>query len=125
MKRLAVICLLALLPVLPLRAAGPLRVGGVVLEEGSNLPVVGAVVRLDKDYLWSVTDADGRFSLEKVQQGTYTLEVSCLGYVTEIRQFSVKRDLPEITVRLLPESLAIETSTPPRPSAGRPWTTCR
>ena len=108
MKRLAVISLLALLPLLPVRAAEPLRVGGVVLEEGSDNPVIGAVVRLDKDYLWAVTDADGRFSLEKVQQGTYTLEVSCLGYVTETRQFSVKRDLPEITVRLLPESLAIE-----------------
>ena len=31
MKRLAVISLLALLPLLPVRAAGPLRVGGVVL----------------------------------------------------------------------------------------------
>ena len=108
MKRLAVISLLALLPLLPVRAAEPLRVGGVVLEAGTDEPVLGAVVRLDEHYLWAVTDVDGAFSMENVQQGSYTLEVSCLGYVTETRQISVRKNLTDIVIRLSLNTLALQ-----------------
>ena len=60
MKRFCLILLLAL-AVLPLCAAPTVRISGKVLEAGNNEPVLGAVVRLDENYLWAVTDVDGAF----------------------------------------------------------------
>lgn len=91
-----------------LLAAPTVRISGKVLEADGEVPVPGAIVRLDENYLWSVTDADGRFSLDNVQQGNYTLEVSCLGYVTESRQISVRRNLSGILFRLSQNTLALK-----------------
>ena len=107
MKKLASILLLALLTA-TLRAAPAVRISGRVLEAGTEDPVLGAVVRLDENYLWAVTDAEGRFSLENVQQGNYTLEVSCLGYVTETRPLNVRKDLSGIVIRLSLNTLALQ-----------------
>ena len=52
---------------------------GIVTEQGTDIPVIGAAVRLGEDYLWTTTDLDGKFSLNKIQPGTYVLEVACLG----------------------------------------------
>ena len=107
MRKFFLTTLLAL-TVLPLCAAPSVRIGGIVLEAGSDEPVLGAVVRLDENYLWAVTDVDGAFVMENVQQGSYTLEVSCLGYVTETRQISVRKDLTDIVIRLSLNTLALQ-----------------
>ena len=107
MRKFFLTTLLAL-AVLPLCAAPSVRIGGKVLEAGSDEPVLGAVVRLDENYLWAVTDVDGAFVMENVQQGSYTLEVSCLGYVTETRQISVRKDLTDIVIRLSLNTLALQ-----------------
>ena len=83
-------------------------VSGRVIEADGEAPVPGAVVRLDENYLWAVTDADGQFSLNNVQKGNFTLEVSCLGYVTESRELSVRRDLDGIVLRLKQSTLALK-----------------
>ncbi len=43
-----------------------LRVGGRVKDARTREPVVGALVRLDSDYLLAVTGEDGRFLLRDV-----------------------------------------------------------
>ena len=88
--------------------AGPgLRIAGKVLEAGTELPVPGAIVRLDENYLWAVTDADGTFLLDNAQKGNYVLEVSCLGYVTDTRNIQVKADL-NIQIHLKENTLALQ-----------------
>ena len=89
-------------------AAPAVHISGRVLEAGSGDPVPGAVVRLDQNYLWAVTDAEGRFSLNNVQQGNYSLEVSCLGYVTDTRPIQVRKDLTGLIIRLSQETLALK-----------------
>ena len=42
-------------------------VSGTVTEYGTEIPVIGAAVRLGEDYLWTTTDIDGKFALDKVQ----------------------------------------------------------
>ena len=61
------------------------RVRGRVTDAATGEPVPGAVVRLDENYLWAVTDAQGRFSFEAVEAGTYPLETGSLGYATDTR----------------------------------------
>lgn len=110
MKVNKLIIVLAILTFLPFKAmAGtPLKVGGKVLDAKSGEAVAGAVVRLDGNYLWAVSDIDGKFSFNGVQQGEYELGVSCLGYVDETRRLSVKKDIQQLEIRLSVSSLALE-----------------
>ncbi|MBO4635011.1 MAG: TonB-dependent receptor [Bacteroidales bacterium] len=89
-------------------AAAPLKLSGKVVESGSGDPVAGAIVRLDENYLWAVTDTDGTFLLAGAERGTYILEVDCLGYVTYTREISVKKDLTGLVVTLSENSLALQ-----------------
>lgn len=110
MKVNKLIIVLAILTFLPFKAiAGtPLKVGGKVLDAKSGEAVAGAVVRLDGNYLWAVSDVDGKFSFNGVQQGEYELGVSCLGYVDETRRLSVKKDIQQLEIKLSVSSLALE-----------------
>ena len=106
MRKLASLFLLVFLA-LPALAA-PVRFTGKVVEAGSKDPVIGAVVRLDEDYLWAVTGEDGAFALSGVQPGTYQLEVSCLGYVTYQKNLHVRNNIEGLTIELSLSSLALE-----------------
>ncbi len=81
-------------------------IAGTVKEAESGEPVIGAIIRLGKDYLWTTTDIDGEFMLENVQKGDYILEVSCLGYVSE--SVMVKSGTGNITISLRQNSLALD-----------------
>ena len=89
-------------------AAQGLDISGKVLEAGSGQPVPGAIVRLDDNYLWAITDEDGEFELEGVQKGTYVLEASCLGYVTYSREIKVKGDIENLVIRISENTLALQ-----------------
>ncbi len=91
----------------PLLAAPPLKVSGTVREAGSGEPVTGAVVRLDENYLWAITDTDGAFVLDRAEKGRYQLEVSCLGYVTHTRMLDVKASVTDLVIELSPNTLAL------------------
>lgn len=84
------------------------QVSGTVTEYGTELPVIGAAVRLGEDYLWTTTDIDGKFALDKVQPGEYVLEVSCLGYVTVSVSVDVRKDMEGIAITLHESSLALD-----------------
>ena len=66
MKKLIIAAIL-FLAVLPLSASEPLRVHGKVTEAKSGVPIPGAVIKLDDNYLWAVTDINGVFTLDKVE----------------------------------------------------------
>ena len=83
-------------------------VSGTVTEYGTEIPVIGAAVRLGEDYLWTTTDIDGKFALDKVQPGEYVLEVSCLGYVTVSVSVDVRKDVEGIAITLHESSLALD-----------------
>ena len=83
------------------------RVRGQVKDAASGDPVAGAVVRLDENYLWAVTDAKGAFSFDAVESGTYSLETSNLGYATDTRKLLVDRDLT-IEISLFEQTLGLQ-----------------
>jgi hypothetical protein len=104
MKRLIGIVLLLIVGAEAL-AAG-VRVRGKVTD-GDGEPVVGAVVRLDENYLWAVTDVKGGFVLESVEPGTYRLETECLGYATDVRELRVSKAIDNLVIVLLEQTLAL------------------
>ena len=88
--------------------AQSLAVSGKVSDSASGEPVIGAVISLGDDYLWAVSDTDGRFSFERVQQGKYEVKASCLGYVSVIRTVEIFEDIGNLDFVLHESSLALD-----------------
>ena len=68
-------------------------IAGAVVDAASGEPVAGAAVQLGSDYLWTITDAKGRFHFENVYQGKYSAEASCLGYVSQSIEIDLIKNL--------------------------------
>ena len=89
-------------------AAGPLKVGGKVVDAKTGEAVPGAIVRLDENYLWAVTGEDGSFLLEGAEKGQYVLETDCLGYNIDKRVLKLEKSVTDLTISLTLNSLALE-----------------
>ena len=63
---------------------------GRVIEASSNTPLVGVNVGLAGTTLGAATDTSGRFAISNVPVGTYTVEASLVGYMTEAQQIQVR-----------------------------------
>lgn len=91
----------------PLRAQG-VRIDGCVRDARSGEAVAGALLRLDAEYLWALSDEEGRFRLQDVSPGRYRLEVSLLGYRTYVQPLSLRRgEVRSLEIFLEEESLAL------------------
>jgi outer membrane receptor protein involved in Fe transport len=53
---------------------------GRVLDADTRKPLAGATVKVVGTYYGAVTKSDGTYQIRKVDAGTYTIEVSLLGY---------------------------------------------
>ncbi len=79
---------------------------GEVLIEGENTPVVGATISTNPPTSTILTDAQGRFALENIQTGTYTLRVEKEGYNTGITNAAVfDEQTTNVVIRLDPDTL--------------------
>lgn len=83
-------------------------VSGRITEKNSDIPVIGAAIRLGTDYLWTTSDSDGEFIFSKVQPGEYELVASCLGYVENTLVIDVKQDISGLKITLYENSLALD-----------------
>jgi hypothetical protein len=105
MRRILCILLLAVTG-LEVLAAGHRVRGRVTDSAGAPLP--GAVVHLDENYLWAVTDAQGGFVLDAVEAGTYRMETECLGYATDVRTLKVAGPVDGLEIVLPEQTLALQ-----------------
>ena len=95
MKR--TLCMILMLAAGVSAFAAGFRVRGRVTDaQGEPLP--GAVVHLDENYLWCVTDAQGAFVLESVESGTYRMETECLGFASDVRPLQVNKAVDNLVI---------------------------
>ena len=104
MKRILLILLIATVG-LDAFAAGYRVRGRVTDASGAALP--GAVVHLDENYLWAVTDLNGKFVIEGVETGSYQMKTECLGFVSDIFKLQVSGNIDTIEIILQEQSLAL------------------
>jgi iron complex outermembrane recepter protein len=65
---------------------------GVVKDRDNGQPIGGAILQIRQNGRYAVTDANGRYFLEKLCQGSYTLECRIVGYKTTTLQISLQHD---------------------------------
>jgi hypothetical protein len=78
MKKLF-LTIIFLLPLL-LLAQGKGRIVGTVTDAKSGEPLPGVNILLKGTYYGAATDFNGKFRIEDIAPGTYTVSVSLIGY---------------------------------------------
>ena len=87
-----ILCLLVLSPTVLKAQSG--KIQGLVLEEGTGEPLIGATVGIQGTTRGALVDIDGKYILLNVPPGTYTLEARYIGYATRvIENVIVRTDL--------------------------------
>ncbi len=62
-------------------------ISGTIVD--NNEPIIGATVILTETNQGAITDLDGSFSIENVKPGDYTLKVSYISYLSQIKEVTV------------------------------------
>jgi iron complex outermembrane recepter protein len=87
------------------------RLTGVVKEKGDGT-IAGANILLKPENLGAVSDEEGRFRLNNIASGSYTVEVSFIGYKTFSTQISIAaNETKELEVNLEEESITLGDMT--------------
>ena len=98
MKRKLMLLLACLLASIGLVIAQtPKKVTGVVISEEDDQPVVGASVLVKGTTMGTVTDIDGKFTIDKVPSSSRTLKISFIGMQTQ--EVAIKPDLMKIVMK--------------------------
>lgn len=92
----------------PVFGQGIIRVS--VFDNENGEPLIGANVIISGTTTGDVTDLDGKTSLEGLEEGTYSLQVSYVSYQPQtIEEVVVENDkIATLTVRLQPESIGLD-----------------
>ncbi len=109
-KRIVTILSCLLFGVLTSLAQG-LTVSGRITDQDSKEPLEFASVLMKDNGRWAITDTEGRFTIKNVPAGKTVLTVQCLGYAKKSLVLDIKRDIPQLTIRLKPEDLRLDEVT--------------
>src|SRR5260221_8475428 len=88
------------------------RITGKILDgsNGTNLP--DAVIKLDGLPKGTSSDLDGKYEINGLKSGAYTLRASYVGYITKTLHLELKPgEALEMDIILLPESSSTDTLT--------------
>ena len=96
-------------------------ISGRILDDKTSQPLSYASVKVRDMELWAVADDNGNFSIANVPEGTLTIEVRTLGYVSRMYRFSLTRDTDLKNIRMKEDNLSIpgvEVTAKKRAGAG-------
>lgn len=84
-------------------------ISGKVVDAKTGEPVIGAAVNVEDTGIWAISDENGKFFLPDVRPGDYAVQFSCLGFVDKRLSFVVKKDIPNLTIKLDQNTLALNS----------------
>ena len=67
-------------------------VKGKVICKKTGEPITFGAVNLKEIEQWTTTDENGFFEFHQIVPGTYTLEISCLGYKSHSAPILIEKD---------------------------------
>ncbi len=82
---------------------------GEVLDGSNKSPLAFANVILEGTSLGSASDNEGRFRIENIEAGTYTIFASYMGYSTFKKEIIIpSKDKERLTILLEPEAIHLD-----------------
>ena len=84
-------------------------ISGKVVDSKTGEPVIGAAVNVEDTGIWAISDENGKFFLPDIRPGDYAVQFSCLGFVDKRLSFVVKKDIPNLTIKLDQNTLALNS----------------
>lgn len=93
------------------RAAGEARVVGYVLDRSSGAPLDATVIELPDAGLRVLTNAEGRFVLTGLTQGSHEVRVRRLGYEEYRTTWRIEQDLTTLTIAMGVRPVVLEGVT--------------
>lgn len=84
-------------------------ISGKVVDAKTGEPVIGAAVNVEDTGIWAISDENGKFFLPDIRPGDYAVQFSCLGFVDKQLSFVVKKDIPNLTIKLDQNTLALNS----------------
>jgi len=108
-NKLAFTFILLLASTICLFGAASGGITGTVVEASTNVPLPGANVSLKGTSIGTMSNLEGKFRIQNVPEGKYTLQISFIGYVTQLIEVEILGG-KEITqnVNLASDALNIE-----------------
>jgi len=95
----AVITGIILLTLLPILSSAQDKIRGVLLDDQTNEPLIGATIIIKGTTIGTTTNKDGKFELEVSENLPIQLQISYIGYAT--KEFEVKDLSKKIKFRSL------------------------
>ena len=93
----------------PPGAAGQGSLEGTIRHAGTGAALAGAHVRIPALDQGGLADPDGRYEIAGVPAGTHTVEISLIGYTTEVREITFSEGrAAHLDVELSETALALE-----------------
>jgi hypothetical protein len=87
--------------------AQAVTVSGIVVEREQPTPIGGAVIRLT-GFPQTTTDLDGRFRLDQVMPGRYTLSIEAFGYIDRSLELLIRADTT-LRLELDPDPVVLDS----------------
>lgn len=84
-------------------------ISGKVVDAKTGEPVIGAAVNVEDTGIWAISDENGTFFLPDIRPGDYAVQISCLGFVDKRLSFVVRKDIPNLTIKLDQNTLALNS----------------
>lgn len=108
MRKLALILSLLLAAFTAWAAPERFSISGVVKDMDGAEPMPGVVIAVGGDYLWAVSDLDGKFTVEGIEKGEYTVTASCVGYVDWTVKLNLSTNVDGIEILMQANTLALK-----------------
>jgi len=93
---------------LSLHAQVKTTIKGKVVENESNKGMPGVNVYIKNSQTGTVTNPEGNYEIRNVVEGNHTLVVSFVGYKSQEKKISVKKDMPDINFKITPKNTALQ-----------------
>lgn len=106
-RRTTVLAAVAILCASRAAAQAPAVVRGTVVDAATGRPVAGAVVHIGDTQL-NIADSRGRFAIERLTAGEYTVWATAMGYAVGSAQIEVPFDSITVTLALDADPVRLE-----------------
>lgn len=80
---------------------------GLVVDQSTGEPLIGAIIHLENKRQAVSTDSEGRYIFPTIASGKQSIQVSYIGYITQRKELEIKDQLTLVDFSLSPQATSL------------------